>query len=172
MIPDAPQLWRGEGAVVADRVLNGAIIHADISYGYEQYLEIVDRFYADDIEIGSDTSSYSLRGKERLKAALRNILAPIHMMAEIAGLEVSMSESPIPGDSADVQHSEWSLELIGVSGRRVKATWCVRRISGLRRAARSMSALLLVALYVLPSVPTTVRGGSGLRVKPAAISSR
>ena len=128
MIPDVTrQPWRGESAVVADRVLNGAIVNADISYGYEEYLEIVDRFYADDIEIGSDISSYSLRGKERLKAALRNILAPIHMMAEIAGLDVSMSESPIPGDSADVQHSEWSLELIGVSGRRVKATWSVCR---------------------------------------------
>ena len=128
MIPDVTrQPWRGESAVVADRVLNGAIVNADISYGYEEYLEIVDRFYADDAEIGSDASSYSLRGKERVKAALRSILAPIHMMAEIAGLDVSMSESPIPGDSADVQHSEWSLELIGVSGRRVKATWCVRR---------------------------------------------
>ena len=128
MIPDITrQPWHGESAAVADRVLNGAIVNADISYGYEEYLQIVDRFYADDAEIRSDASSHSLRGKERVKAALQSVLAPVHMMAEIAGLEMSLSESPIPGDSADVQHSEWSLELIGASGQRVKATWCVRR---------------------------------------------
>jgi hypothetical protein len=41
---------------------------------------------------------------------------------------MSITESPIPSDVIDVQHSEWSLELVGVTGRSVKATWCVRRV--------------------------------------------
>jgi len=49
------------------------------------------------------------------------------MMAEMGGLWVSIHEASIPGDSLDEQHSEWSLELIGVTGRRVTETWCVRR---------------------------------------------
>ena len=40
---------------------------------------------------------------------------------------VSIHEASIPGDSLDEQHSEWSLELIGVTGRRVTEAWCVRR---------------------------------------------
>jgi hypothetical protein len=48
-------------------------------------------------------------------------------MAEMGGLWVSIHEASIPGDSLDEQHSEWSLELIGVTGRRVTEAWCVRR---------------------------------------------
>ena len=49
------------------------------------------------------------------------------MMAEMGGLWVSIHQAPIPSDSLDEQHSEWSLELIGVTGRRVIEAWCVRR---------------------------------------------
>ena len=49
------------------------------------------------------------------------------MMAEMGGLRVSIHEASIPGDSLDEQHSEWSLELIGVTGRRVTQAWWVRR---------------------------------------------
>ena len=34
----------------AERTLNAAIVHADITRSYEEYLEIFDEFYADDIE--------------------------------------------------------------------------------------------------------------------------
>jgi hypothetical protein len=33
----------------AERSLNAAIVHTDISRSYEEYLEIFDEFYADDI---------------------------------------------------------------------------------------------------------------------------
>ena len=39
----------------AERTLNAAIVHADISRSYEEYLEIFDQFYADDIEGSSET---------------------------------------------------------------------------------------------------------------------
>jgi hypothetical protein len=117
----------GESAVVADRILNEAIVDADIARSYEEYLQVVDRFYADDVEISNDASAAPVRGKERMKSALLTFLGPLHMMAEIAGLDVSITESRVPSDLVDVQHSEWSLELVGVTGRSVKATWCVRR---------------------------------------------
>ena len=34
-----------------ERLLNEAIIHADISNSFEEYIEIFDTFYADDIEV-------------------------------------------------------------------------------------------------------------------------
>ena len=115
-------------AVSAERALNTAIVNADITRGYEEYLALVDQYYADDVEVSSDTSPEPVVGKDRLKSILFRFLGPLHMIAEIGGLWVSIHGASIPGDSIDEQHSEWTLELIGVTGRRVTAAWCARRI--------------------------------------------
>ena len=116
-----------DGAVSAERALNAAIVNADITRGFEEYLTFVDQYYADDVEVSTDASPDPLVGKSRLKSLLLGFLVPLHVMAEMGGLGVSIHEAPIPGDSLDEQHSEWSLELIGVTGRRVTEAWCVRR---------------------------------------------
>ena len=114
-------------AASAERALNTAIADTDITRGYEECLALVDQYYADDVEVSSDTSPELVVGKDRLKSILFRFLGPLHMIAEIGGLWVSVHEASIPGDSLDEQHSEWSLELIGVTGRRVTAAWCARR---------------------------------------------
>jgi hypothetical protein len=115
-------------AVSAERALNTAIVNTDITRGYEEYLALVDQYYADDVEVSSDRSPEPVVGKDRLKSILFRFLGPLHMIAEIGGLWVSIHGASIPGDSIDEQHSEWTLELIGVTGRRVTAAWCARRI--------------------------------------------
>jgi hypothetical protein len=52
-----------------DRALNSAIIAADISRGWEEYLEIFDAFYAEDVEVTADTETGPIRGKERYSAS-------------------------------------------------------------------------------------------------------
>ena len=116
-----------DSAVSAERELNAAIVSADITRGFEEYLTLVDQYYAEDVEVSTDVSPDPLVGKRRLKSLLLGFLVPLHMMAEMGGLWVSIHEASIPGDSLDEQHSEWSLELIGATGRRVTQTWCVRR---------------------------------------------
>ena len=116
-----------DSAARADRELNAAILSADISASYEEFLAIVDQFYADDVELRSDSSPEPLIGRDRLKSRLLGFLVPVHVMAEIGGLSVSVSERPIAGDSLDEQHSQWSLELVGVTGRAVRISWSVRR---------------------------------------------
>ena len=116
-----------DSAARADRELNAAIVSADISASYEEFLAIVDQFYADDVELRSDSSPEPLIGRERLKSRLLGFLVPLHVMAEIGGLSVSVSERPIAGDSLDEQHSQWSLALVGVTGRAVRISWSVRR---------------------------------------------
>ena len=116
-----------------ERVLNSAIIAADISRGWEEYLEIVDSFYADDVEVTAGTETGPIRGKERIRALLFNLLAPLHVMAEIGGLSMHVRESPIHGDAAHETHSAWSVDLIGVSGRTCNLAWCtLRRWAGSR----------------------------------------
>src|SRR5258708_34772950 len=115
-----------------ERVLNSAIIAADISWGWEEYLEILDAFYAGDVEVTTDTATGPIRGRERIRALLFNFLAPLHVMVEIGGLSIDVRESPIHGDAAQETHSAWSVNLIGVSGRA-----CILNWSTLRRWADS-----------------------------------
>src|SRR5713226_4964709 len=104
-----------------ERVLNSAIIAADISRGWEEYLEIVDAFYADDVEVSADTGEGPIRGKERIRALLFNFLAPLHVMVEIGGLAIHVRESPIQGDARDETHSSWSVNPSGDTSK--PASW-------------------------------------------------
>jgi hypothetical protein len=97
-----------------ERVLNSAIIAADISAGGEEYLEILDAFYADEIEVTTDAETEVVRGKERIRALLFKFLVPLHVMAEIGGLSVQIRESRIHGDTADETHSAWSVDVTGL----------------------------------------------------------
>ena len=44
-----------------ERALNSAIVRAEISESFEEYLEIFDAFYADDIEVSSETGEEPIR---------------------------------------------------------------------------------------------------------------
>jgi hypothetical protein len=128
----APGDLRGRDSYTRERGLNSAIIGADIGRGWEEYLEIFDAFYADEVEVTTDTETGPMRGKERIRALLFNFLAPLHVMVEIGGLAIEVRESPIHGDTPHETHSAWSVNLIGVSGRA-----CVLKWSTLRRWANS-----------------------------------
>src|ERR1700694_4189337 len=125
---------QGDGALYArERVLNSAIIAADISRGWEEYLEILDAFYADHVEVTDGTESGEIFGRERIRTLLFKFLVPLHVMAEIGGLSIQIHESPIHGDTADETHSAWSADLIGASGRTCQISWCtLRRWAGSR----------------------------------------
>src|SRR5258705_11895698 len=106
-----------------ERILNSAIIAADISRGWEEYLEIFDAFYADDVEVTSAPETGPIRGKERIRALLFNFLAPLHVMVEIGGLAIDVRESPIHVDAADETHSARAVNLSGDSGRTWPLNW-------------------------------------------------
>lgn len=110
-----------------ERALNTAIVHANISESFEEYLEIFDEFYADEVEVSSETEEEPIRGKARIRALLATFLVPLHIMAEIGGLLISVRQTAIPGDAADETHSAWTLELVGVSGRSCTVSWSALR---------------------------------------------
>ena len=106
-----------------ERTLNAAIIRANISESFEEYLEIFDAFYADEIEVSSETEEEPIRGKARVRSLIANFLVPLHIMSEIGGLLISIRQTAIPGDAADETHSAWTVELVGVSGRSCTVSW-------------------------------------------------
>jgi hypothetical protein len=111
----------------AERTLNAAIVHAEISRSYEEYLEIFDEFYADDIEGSSETMKEPIRGRERARSLLCSFLVPLHAMAEVGGVSISIRETAIPGDAIEETHSAWTLELVGVSGKICTVSWRILR---------------------------------------------
>jgi hypothetical protein len=116
-----------------ERTLNAAILQANISENFEEYLEIFDEFYADDIEVGSETGEEPIRGKARVRSVIANFLVPLHVMAEIGGLLVSIRQTAMSGDAADETHSAWTLELVGVSGKSCSVSWrALRKWNGSR----------------------------------------
>ena len=116
-----------------ERALNAAIVEADISKSFEEYLGIFEAFYADEIQVNSETQKEVIRGKARVRALLCDFLIPLHVMAEIGGLQVSIRQIAMPGDTAGETHSEWTLDLVGVSGRTCTLSWrALRKWNGSR----------------------------------------
>jgi hypothetical protein len=106
-----------------ERALDRAIVTAEISRSYEEYLEIFDRFYAEDIEVSSATSTGQIRGKARVSSLLYDFLVPLHIMAEIGGVSISIQQITMPGDAAGETHSAWTLDLVGATGRSCTLSW-------------------------------------------------
>src|SRR5260370_19173368 len=110
-------------SLMAERSLNAAIVQAEISGSFEEYLGILDEFYADDVEVSSETAEETIRGKARVRSLLLSFLVPLHVMAEVGGLSVAIRESPIPGDAAGETYSSWRLDLVGASGKTCTLKW-------------------------------------------------
>src|SRR6202023_796795 len=107
----------------AELALNGAILRAEIGRSYEEFLEIFEKFYADDVEVSSDDSRETIRGKAKVFSFLLNFLAPLHVMVEVAGLCVSVQQTVVPRDTANETHSAWRLDVVGVRGKRCTLKW-------------------------------------------------
>ena len=54
-----------------------------------------------------------------------NFLVPLHVMAEIGGLSVRLRCTPLFSDKREEQHAEWSLDLVGATGRAVMVSGCL-----------------------------------------------
>ena len=114
-------------AAGAELELNNALVNADISSGYEEYLALLDRFYDDKVEVASDSNPAPLVGKTRVLPIILRFLLPLHVMAEIGGLAVRLRYTPLFGDNREEQHAEWSLDLVGATGRSVMVSWSSAR---------------------------------------------
>lgn len=117
----------------AERMLNTAIAQAKINESFEEYLEIFDKFYDDDVQLSSETQHEPVRGKARVGSLLVNFLVPLHVMAEVGRLAISITETRVSGDAADEIHSAWTLCVAGVSSKTCKLNWrALRKWKGSR----------------------------------------
>src|SRR5260370_9322670 len=89
----------------AEELLNTAIIQTKISESFEENLELFDRFYADEVEVSSETQPEPIRGKARVVSLLLNFLVPLHVIAEFGALAISITETTISGYASNYTHS-------------------------------------------------------------------
>lgn len=108
---------------LAEQKLNDAITHARISESLEKYLEILDNFYAEDVEVSTEGQQQAVRGKASVGSLLMDFLVPLHVVAEIRGLAISVQQTAFPGDTANQTNSSWKLDLVGTSGKTYTLTW-------------------------------------------------
>ena len=117
-----------ESSQAAELTLNAAILRAEIAGSYEEFLEIFETFYADDVEVSSEDSRETIHGKASVRPFLLNFLVPLHVMAEVAGLSISVQQTAVPRDTANETHSAWRIDFTGVGGRRCTLKWyAIRR---------------------------------------------
>lgn len=115
--------------------LNKAINEARIDRGFEEYLEILNTFYSDDVELSIAGHPQPIREKPRVASFLRSILVPLHVLAEIGCLTISVRHTVIPGDTTNESNSSWRLDLAGTSGKTFTVNWSTfRKWRGLRVA--------------------------------------
>jgi hypothetical protein len=111
----------------AELSLNAAILRAEIARSYEEFLDIFETFYAEDVEVSREDLREMIRGKARVRPFLLNVLVPLHVMAEVAGLSISVQQTAVPGDTANETHSAWRIDFAGVGGKRCTLKWCAIR---------------------------------------------
>ena len=111
-----------------EHALNAALAGLHIGPGYEEWLAIVDGFYAEQVQVSSDATPGRLVGKARVKHALLKMLASLHAFSGEDSTSVSLRWMLMSGDRSNEYHSAWSLEIVGASGRNAAVRWCVRRI--------------------------------------------
>jgi hypothetical protein len=108
--------------------LNAALAGMSAGSGSEECLAIVDRFYAEHVQVSSDATPGRLIGKARVKQALGTLLAPLFAAPYAQSRSASLRCIPIYADRHDEHHSAWSLEFVDASGRPASVHWSVRRI--------------------------------------------
>jgi hypothetical protein len=108
---------------VRERLLNAAIIAADIAGSFEEYVDILDRFYADDFVAVFEMHAERIEGKAAVQERLTGFLVPLHISAEVCGVSVSIAVRPVRGAAAGETRSAWTLTATGTSGATCTRMW-------------------------------------------------
>src|SRR5260370_19167298 len=105
------------------KALNEAILSTDISFDFLPFIELCHRHYADEVDLGFGEGPRRTVAKDTLQGMLMDFLFPIHLIAEMGGVEVTVEAQHITSDTPDEQHSSWSVGLLAKNGPRHVTSW-------------------------------------------------
>jgi hypothetical protein len=113
---------------IQDKTLNEAILSNVISFDFLPFIELCHRHYADEVDLSFGEGPRRTVARGTLQGMLMDFLFPIHLIAEIGGVEVTAEAQHITTDTPDQQHSSWSVELLAKNGSRNVMSWKTMRI--------------------------------------------
>jgi hypothetical protein len=61
--------------------------------------------------------------KSGVRLLVFGFLVPLHAMAGVSGVSMSVRQTSIPGAVAEVTHSAWTLQLVGATGEVCTLSW-------------------------------------------------
>ena len=111
----------------AEQALNMAIVAGDIAASYEEYLDIFDAFYSDPVSFHFHDDDAEQSDKGSIRCELAGLLLPIHVLAEVGGVTVTLiqkSEGILAGRQ---RASAWTMQLLGLSGNTTTVSWRLAR---------------------------------------------
>jgi hypothetical protein len=117
-----------EAPGIQDKALNEAILSNDISFDFLPFIDLCHRHYADEVDLSFSEGPRRTVAKDSLQGMLMDFLLPIHLIAEMGGVEVIVEAQHIANDTPDQQHTCWSIELLAKTGTRLVMSWKTMRI--------------------------------------------
>jgi hypothetical protein len=111
------------GSFYRDQTLNEALVKADISKSFEEYFEILNRYYADDVEVNCAERTEPITGKSNVLSLISKVIVPLHVFSEVGGLAVALRYKTVAAAEEGEYCAEWTLELSGALGRQVVVNW-------------------------------------------------
>jgi len=83
------------GLFYRDQALNEALAKADISESFEQYFDILNRYYADDVEVHSAERTEPITGKSNVISLISKIIVRASCVAVVATLRALEMHLPV-----------------------------------------------------------------------------
>lgn len=117
-----------EAPDIQDKALNEAILSNDISFDFLPFIDLCHRHYADEVDLSFGEGPRRTVAKDTLQGMLMDFLFPIHLIAEMGGVEVTVETQHITSDTPDQQRTYWSVELLAKNGTRHVISWKTMRI--------------------------------------------
>jgi len=116
-----------EAPRIQDKQLNEAILSNDISFDFVPFIELCYRHYADEVDLSFGKGPRRTVAKDTLQGMLMDFLFPIHLIAEMGGVAVTVEAQHITSDTPDEQRTSWSAELLAKNGTRHVMSWKTMR---------------------------------------------
>ena len=110
-----------------DQRLNAAITAASINDSFESYLDILDAFYSEDVQVILGEGTEPVCSRDDLRSRLSEFLAPIHIMAEVGGLSVTVQSTAVPAPDGAGTDSKWEAKFRAASGLARTFSWSLQR---------------------------------------------
>ncbi len=109
--------------IEAERLLNGAIIGADIPTDCEEKHDALDGFYADDIKATRQRYKGAALGKAAVWSRVTALITPLFALTDIDNISISIRTESIRTEARDETHTLWTLEVGWETGRRCVLQW-------------------------------------------------